>query len=125
MKEALERNPPHGAKVTYIPDAVADGFYASTLPKSIDSALNQAAQHLYGADWMPLFEGGTIPFLSMMQNRFPDAGFLVTGSMGPDANAHGPDEKLHIPASKNLTLAIAMSLTAAAEEWLVQSNHNQ
>jgi len=73
-----------------------------------------------------MFEGGTIPFLSMMQNRFPDAGFLVTGSMGPDANAHGPDEKLHIPASKNLTLAVALSLTAAADEWLVQSsNHNQ
>jgi len=126
MKEALEHNPPHGAKVTYIPDAVADGFHASTLPNSIDSALNKAAQHLYGADWMPLFEGGTIPFLSMMQNRFPAAGFLVTGSMGPDANAHGPDEKLHIPAAKNLTLAVAMSLTAAADEWLVQpSNHNQ
>ena len=62
----------------------------------------------------------------MMQNRFPDAGFLVTGSMGPDANAHGPDEKLHIPAAKNLTLAVAMSLAAAADEWLVEhSNHNQ
>lgn len=46
----------------------------------------------------------------MMQNRFPDATFLVTGSMGPDGNAHGPDEKLHVPASENLTLAISLAL---------------
>ncbi len=110
IKEVLEKNPPHGAKVTFELLVGADGFRAPPLNSSVDTALNVAAQHLYGENWMPLFEGGTIPFLSMMQNRFPDATFLVTGSMGPDGNAHGPDEKLHVPASENLTLAISLAL---------------
>ncbi len=115
IKKVLEANPPHGAKVTFSPFVGADGFRAPPIHPSIDSALNQAAQHLYGENWMPLFEGGTIPFLSMMQNRFPNASFLVTGSMGPDGNAHGPDEKLHVPASENLTLAISLALNALSE----------
>ena len=115
VKKILESNPPHGAKVTFSPVVGADGFRAPPLHPSIDSALNRAAQHLYGENWMPLFEGGTIPFLSMMQNRFPDAAFLVTGSMGPDGNAHGPDEKLHVPASENLTLAISLALNALSK----------
>jgi hypothetical protein len=46
---------------------------------------------LHGHAPMPMFEGGTIPFLAMMQQKYPAARFLVTGSMGPDGNAHGPD----------------------------------
>ena len=36
-------------------------------------------------------EGGTIPFMGMLGERFPDAQFVITGVLGPDSNAHGPE----------------------------------
>jgi acetylornithine deacetylase/succinyl-diaminopimelate desuccinylase-like protein len=57
-------------------------------------------------------EGGTIPFMSMLGERFPEAQFLITGVLGPQSNAHGPNEFLHIDAAKRLTAAVAAVVTA-------------
>ena len=45
-------------------------------------------------------EGGTIPFMGMLGERFPKSQFLITGVLGPHTNAHGPNEFLHIPTAK-------------------------
>jgi di/tripeptidase len=47
--------------------------------------------------------GGTIPFMSMLGERFPEAQFLITGVLGPHANAHGPNEFLHLPTARKIT----------------------
>jgi acetylornithine deacetylase/succinyl-diaminopimelate desuccinylase-like protein len=54
-----------------------------------------------------LDEGGTIPFMSMLGEKFPSAQFLITGVLGPHSNAHGPNEFLHLDAAKRLTAAVA------------------
>lgn len=41
-------------------------------------------------------EGGSIPFMGMLGKKFPAAQFAIVGVLGPDSNAHGPDEFLHI-----------------------------
>jgi di/tripeptidase len=43
----------------------------------------------------------------MLGERFPEAQFLVTGVLGPHANAHGPNEFLHIPTGKRVTSCVA------------------
>jgi di/tripeptidase len=48
-------------------------------------------------------EGGSIPFMGMLGEKFPEAQFLITGVLGPQSNAHGPNEFLHIPTAKRLT----------------------
>src|SRR6186997_2181157 len=55
----------------------------------------------YGAKVMG--EGGTIPFMYMLGEKFPRAQFCITGVLGPGSNAHGPNEFLHIPSAKRLT----------------------
>ena len=52
-------------------------------------------------------EGGTIPFMAMLGEKFPDAQFVITGVLGPGSNAHGPNEFLHISYAKKLTCCIA------------------
>ncbi len=52
-------------------------------------------------------EGGTIPFMGMLGEKFPEAQFLITGVLGPRSNAHGPNEFLHIPTGKKLTACVA------------------
>jgi hypothetical protein len=52
-------------------------------------------------------EGGTIPFMGMLGEKFPGAQFLITGVLGPHSNAHGPNEFIHIPTGKRVTMCVA------------------
>ena len=58
-------------------------------------------------------EGGTIPFMAALASRFPAAHFLVTGVLGPDSNAHGPNEMLDLVTARRLTAAVAHVLASA------------
>ena len=67
-----------------------------------------------GAMWMG--EGGTIPFMAMLGQKFPQAQFLITGVLGPHSNAHGPNEFLHSGYAKKLTACVADIIAAHAEQ---------
>jgi acetylornithine deacetylase/succinyl-diaminopimelate desuccinylase-like protein len=54
--------------------------------------------------------GGSIPFMSMLGERFPKAQFLITGVMGPGSNAHGPNEFLDLPTGAKVTACVAQVL---------------
>ena len=56
---------------------------------------------------MYMGEGGTIPFMGMLGEKFPGAQFMITGVLGPHSNAHGPNEFLHIPMGKKVTACVA------------------
>jgi hypothetical protein len=45
--------------------------------------------------------------MGMLGEMFPSAQFLVTGVIGPQANAHGPNEFLHLAFSESLTCCIS------------------
>ena len=59
--------------------------------------------------------GGAIPFINMLGERFPDAQFVVTGVLGPGSNAHGPNEFLHVPTARRLSVCVAHALDAHAQ----------
>ena len=48
--------------------------------------------------------------MAMLGKRFPKAQFVITGVLGPNSNAHGPDEFLEIAMGKNVTASVAMIL---------------
>ena len=56
---------------------------------------------------MYMGEGGSIPFMGMLGEKFPAAQFMITGVLGPHSNAHGPNEFLHIPMGKHVTSSVA------------------
>ena len=114
-KQILETDPPYGAEVTFSPDSCADGFHAPPLGGRVNEAINEAAMALTGLPPLASWTGGTIPFMAMMQGKYPEAMFLCTGSAGPGNNAHGPDEKLHIPSSKRLTAVLSATIAAVCE----------
>ena len=115
LKEILENNPPYGSKVEYIPDAAADGFHAPAMDGKVADALSSASLHISGLPPMATWVGGTIPFMSMMQKKYPSAQFFCTGTGRPRNNAHGADEKLHIPSSKRLTAVLSATIAALSQ----------
>lgn len=107
LKEALEKDPPYGAKVTFDGEKASAGWDAPPLASWLESATDEASRTFFGRPMMAMGEGGTIPFMEMLGKRFPQAQFLITGLLGPGSNAHGPNEFLHIPTGKRLTCCVA------------------
>ena len=76
----------------------------------MEASMQQASQDYCGEPSMYMGTGGTMPFMGMLGEKFPDAQFLVTGLLGPKSNAHGPNEFLHIETGKRLTCCVAQVL---------------
>jgi acetylornithine deacetylase/succinyl-diaminopimelate desuccinylase-like protein len=113
VQKLLEENPPNGAHVSAEMTEVADGFLSPELPDELSEILNIAGEKFYGNKPMSLFIGGTIPVMAMLQSRYPDSKFIITGAGGPGGNAHGPDEKLHIDTAKKVTMCMAAAVSKA------------
>jgi acetylornithine deacetylase/succinyl-diaminopimelate desuccinylase-like protein len=115
---ALERelcgDPPHGARVTLQVTEAAAGWDAPPTAPWLATALDHASTETFGRTYGAIGLGGSIPFMAMLGSRFPDVQFVVTGVLGPDSNAHGPNEYLHLPTAQNVTLAVAHLLEAHA-----------
>ncbi len=114
LKAFLEVDPPHGASVTFTPDHGATGWNAPPTEAWLAEAMELASQNVYGKAAAAMGEGGTIPFMAMLGEHYPDAQFLITGVLGPGSNAHGPNEFLHIGYAKKLTACVAEVLAAHA-----------
>ena len=107
LKEALEKDPPYGARVRFEGEKSSTGWDAPALAPWLSAAVAKASSACFGRPAMAMGEGGTIPFMGMLGEKFPEAQFLITGVLGPGSNAHGPNEFLHIPTGKKLTACVA------------------
>jgi acetylornithine deacetylase/succinyl-diaminopimelate desuccinylase-like protein len=110
VKRVLEENPPYGAEVSFHPEAANPGWNAPALAPWLEASVQKASQAAWGAPAALMGEGGSIPFMTMLGEKFPNAQFMITGVLGPHSNAHGPNEFLHIPTGERVTQAVAMVL---------------
>ena len=74
---------------------------------AMSAVIQRASASYFGKPAMFAGLGGSIPFMSMLGERFPQAQFLITGAMGPGSNAHGPNEFLHLPTGARVTACVA------------------
>jgi len=107
LKTLLERDPPYGAKVSFTPDGSASGWHAPPLAPWLAAAVDQASTTAFGRGVAMMGEGGSIPFMAMLGQKFPGAQFVITGVLGPHSNAHGPNEFLHLPTGKKVSAVVA------------------
>ena len=110
LKRILEADPPYGAVVRFELEEPADGWDAPPVAPWLDASLERASQAFFGREACHMGEGGSIPFMGMLGREFPEAQFVITGVLGPQSNAHGPNEFLHIPMGKKVTSSIAQVL---------------
>jgi acetylornithine deacetylase/succinyl-diaminopimelate desuccinylase-like protein len=107
LKATLESDPPQHARVAFKPEHPASGWNAPDIAPWLHASLERASQVAYGKGVMYMGEGGTIPFMAMLGDFFPAAQFMITGVLGPNSNAHGPNEFLHVPFARKLTACVA------------------
>ncbi len=110
VEATLTADPPYGARVTFTGREAGQGWNAPPFATWLDAALEDASQTVCGAPYRAFGEGGTIPFMGMLGLQYPEAQFVITGVLGPESNAHGPNEFLHLPTGERVTAALAMVL---------------
>jgi acetylornithine deacetylase/succinyl-diaminopimelate desuccinylase-like protein len=110
LKNLLEADPPYGAKVTFDVEAAGQGWNAPALAPWLRASIDRASVAAFGREAAMMGEGGSIPFMGMLGEKFPAAQFVITGVLGPHSNAHGPNEFLHIAMGKAVSLAVAQVL---------------
>ena len=115
LAEALTKDAPYGAHVTFDNVHSAPGWNAPTFADWLQTALDDASTSNFGKESRSFGEGGSIPFMGMLGEMFPEAQFVITGVLGPGANAHGPNEYLHIPTARKVTSCLATVLDAHAK----------
>ncbi|WP_369980319.1 M20 family metallopeptidase [Xanthomonas bundabergensis] len=107
LKDVLLRDPPCGAQVALALEKSSSGWNAPAQSPWLTGAIEAASQAAFGKPAMYMGEGGSIPFMGMLGEKFPGAQFMITGVLGPHSNAHGPNEFLHIPMGKRVTACVS------------------
>ncbi|MGZ5492838.1 MAG: peptidase M20, partial [Thermoanaerobaculia bacterium] len=110
LKKLFEEDVPYGAHVRFDPEKGGDGWESPKLAPWLEESIGRASRTFYGKSIATFGEGGSIPFMGMLGERYPEAQFVITGVLGPHSNAHGPNEFLHIPFAKKLTACVAQIL---------------
>ena len=109
VKRALEADAPYHAEVVFHAEGET-GWNAPPLEPWLEKSVARASETHFGKPAAYMGEGGSIPFMAMLGEKFPGTQFVVTGVLGPHSNAHGPNEFLHIPTAKKVSAVIASIL---------------
>jgi len=110
VKEVLDADPPPLSQVEFEVESTMAGWNAPPVDEWLEASMHKGSEAFFGKPSMYMGTGGTIPFMGMLGEKFPQAQFLITGLLGPKSNAHGPNEFLHIETGKRLTCCVAQVL---------------
>ena len=110
LKRALESDPPYGAKVAFNVESAMGGWNAPSFAPWLEQSMQDASRAFFGKESMYMGTGGSIPFMGMLGEKFPGTQFLITGVLGPNSNAHGPNEFLHLDTARKVTGCVAKVL---------------
>ena len=122
LANELTRNPPYNAVVTISDINFGNGWAAPTTAPWLAKANSEASVRFFRTDPSDVSkealyfgEGGSISFMCLLGELFPEAQFLITGVGGPHSNAHGPNEFLHLPYVQKITMCVAHIIAAHNE----------
>lgn len=110
VRKALESDPPYGAQVQFEAGAGTGGWNAPAFAPWLEESITRASSRIFGREAVHVGCGGTIPFMGMLGRQFPRTQFFITGVLGPHANAHGPNEFLHVDYATKLTACVSLVL---------------
>jgi acetylornithine deacetylase/succinyl-diaminopimelate desuccinylase-like protein len=107
VKSTLEAQPPYGARVSFEVGSAMGGWNAPAVAPWLEDSMHRASRAHFGKEAMYMGTGGSIPFMGMLGERYPQTQFLVTGVLGPHSNAHGPNEFLDLECARRVTACVS------------------
>jgi acetylornithine deacetylase/succinyl-diaminopimelate desuccinylase-like protein len=117
MRETLTKDVPYGAKITINGGHAGSGWCMKELKPWLMQAVKEAGAAFYdGKETGSYGMGGSIPFLSELEKMYPETQIVAFGLLGPNANAHGPNEMTNLTYAKKLTCSLAHVIAAVGQQ---------
>ena len=73
-----------------------DGYSCENYDEEFKERIKMASKESFNKNPLYYAEGGSIPVVNIFSKLFPKSRIMVTGVLGPNSNAHGPDENIDI-----------------------------
>lgn len=115
LEATVAANQVGDARIEMEVDQFDDGWNAGEFPAAFVGAVEAASRTYYGNEVLYAGEGGSIPFIKLLSETFEGATMLISGAVGPGANAHGPDEFLELDYTVRLTASVLDILASSSE----------
>lgn len=113
LKKHLRANVPWGAQIDLFYEEAGPATTLDTENHAVE-AWTEAFREAYGTE--PVFggAGGSIPFISMFGDLYPDSPILVVGCGDPTSNIHAPNESQDVGDLEKATLSEAIAFRLLA-----------
>ena len=112
IKKKLTQNTPFGSLVevkTY--GDPNEGWNGKNFSKRTSNIFSYASKIGFGNTFSYKFGGGSVPFISYFEKKYPNTEIANMGIVGYECNEHGPNESLNIQACKNFIASLAILLS--------------
>ena len=87
------------------------------MPPWLGEAVAQAGKDFFdGKETGTYGIGGSIPLLAELEKGYPDSMIIALGVLGPNANAHAPNECINLPFVKKLTCSLSHLIASVAQQ---------
>lgn len=117
MIEKLTTDVPYNAKVSISSGHAGSGWCMKVLNPHLDQAIKDAGAAFYeGKPAGSYGMGGSIPFLCELGKMYPETEIVAFGVLGPNSNAHGPNEMIHLDYTRRLTCALSHIIQSVASQ---------
>ena len=108
IRRKLTEDVPHDCHVDIHGDHNGNGWCMKDPEPWFAETINSAAKNFYdGKDYGSYGMGGSIPFLSQLGGLYPKTYIIALGLLGPQSNAHAPNESINLVYAKRLTCAMS------------------
>ena len=114
----LTANVPWGAKVDFFHEEAGDATTLDTDNPTV-AAWSEAFREAYGTDPVAIGAGGSIPFIALFGELYPDAPILVIGCGDPTSSIHAPNESQDIGDLEKATLSEAIAFRLLADSTFI------
>jgi hypothetical protein len=88
VKEILEVDTPPLSKVSFHAESTMAGWNAPPVAEWLETSMQRASQAFFGKPSMYMGTGGTIPFMGMLGEKFPEAQFQLQCARSQRVPAH-------------------------------------
>ena len=111
LKKVISDNTFFGANVSLGFYDYGEGVFMGNMTNKSKNILNKASLEFFGNEMIFNGGGGSIPFISYFQSKYPNADIICTGIVGSDAHEHGPNENLNMEACKKMICILSYFLS--------------
>ncbi len=114
IQKKITTDVPYNAKVTILGSSGGNGWCMKVLEDWLSESIQNAAQAFFDKQPGSYGDGGSIPFLNELGNKYPETQIIALGVGGPFSNFHAPNEMLELNYAKKLTCSLAHILAGCA-----------